>query len=194
LKPDKIKTEFELVQDLRRGVYDAFDELFNEYCSTIFHFAVSILKSKEEAEEVVQNTFLIVWEKRQSIDYRQSFKSFIFTIAHNITIDTFRRKIKEKKYRDHVLINASIFYDQEEFHISNDLLRNVERIIEELPDRRREIFKLRKEKGFSYKKIADELDISVKTVENSINLAVKYIKSRINKGSLIILFLISLFL
>ncbi|HBE41643.1 MAG TPA: hypothetical protein DDW27_10655 [Bacteroidales bacterium] len=194
MNQNKIKTDSELVQDLNQGFTSAFDELYLRYGKAVFHFAFSILKLKEEAEEVMQNTFLIIWEKRKSINHRQLFKSFLFTIAYNITIDTFRRKLKEKQYREHVLINASIFYDQEKFHVSNDMLCNLESVIEELPDRRREIFKLRKEKGLSYKDIADELNISIKTVENSINLAVRYIKRRVNKEFLLIIFLTSLFL
>ena len=190
----KIGKESRLIQDLNQGLTSAFDELFEKYSSIIFHFALSILKSKEDAEEIVQNTFLALWEKRQSVDHKQPFKPFIFTIAYNSTIDTFRRKAKEKKYRDYFLVNASIFYDQEEFQLSSDLLYNLDRIIDELPERRKQIFKLRKEKGLSHKEIADELSISTKTIENSINLAVKYIKSQINKGALSLLSLAYLFL
>lgn len=180
MKTNKIKTESELVKELNQGFPTAFDELFNNYYNKIFHFAISILKSKEEAEEAVQNTFFTVWEKRRSIDPDQPFKSFLFTVAYNIIMNIFRVRVKEKRYREYVLINASIFYDPEQILVSNDLLNHLDNIIEELPIRRREIFTLRQKEGLSYKEIALELNISVKTVENNINLAVKYIKGRIN--------------
>lgn len=181
------KTESELVKELNQGSGIAFNWLFNIYSNKIFHFAVSILKSKEEAEEVVQNTFLIIWDKRHTIDSNQSFKSFIFSIAYNVTMDVFRIKIKEKKYRDHVLLSATTLFDPEKSFASDDLYQSLVNIVEELPERRREIFKLRQLEGQSYKEISGRLNISVKTVENNINLAVRYIKGKLNKDIIIII-------
>ncbi len=194
MKAKIIRTDSELVQELSQSFSGAFDELFNSYALKIFCFAKSILKSKEEAEEVVQNTFLIVWEKRQIIDHNQSFKSFLFSVAYNVTMDRFRLRIRDRKYRDYVLMNAISFYDGEQLLVSKDLFHNVENIVEELPPRRREIFTLRQIKGLSYKEISKELNISVKTVENNINLAIKYIKGRISKNFILILPGISFFL
>ena len=183
----QVKTETELIKELKDGSASAYDELFNTFGNRVYKFAFSILKSKEDSEEVVQDTFYKIWEKRQTIDPEQSFKSFLFTIAYNNIITKFREKAKEKKYREYFMTNASDHYDQEQTILSDDLQNHVQKIIDKLPPRRKQIFILRKENNLTYKEIAGKLGISSKTVENNINLAIKYIKSQIGKDSLLIL-------
>lgn len=190
----KLKTETELVKELKDGFTSAYDELFNTYGNRVYKFAFSILKSREDSEEIVQDTFFKIWEKRRTIDHEQSFKSFLFTIAYNNIMTKFREKAKEKKYREYFITNASDHYDQEESILFDDIQNQVQKIIDRLPPRRKQIFILRKENNLTYKEIAGKLGISSKTVENNINLAIKYIKTQIGKDSLIILLYISLFL
>lgn len=190
----KVKTETELVKELKDGFTSAYDELFNTYGNRVYKFAFSILKSREDSEEIVQDTFFKIWEKRRTIDHEQSFKSFLFTIAYNNIMTKFREKAKEKKYREYFITNASDHYDQEESILFDDIQNQVQKIIDRLPPRRKQIFILRKENNLTYKEIAGKLGISSKTVENNINLAIKYIKTQIGKDSLIILLYISLFL
>lgn len=183
----KYKDESELVKDLVLGSAVGFDELFRKYAPQIHLFARSMLKSNEEAEEVVQNTFLRLWHKRGCIDSSQSFKSFLFSIAYNITMDVFRVKMRDKKYRDYVLMTSTSFYDPEQSFFLKELYQNLDNLVEELPEKRKEIFRLRQGKGLSYKEISEQLDVPVKTVENNINLAIKYIKDHLPKDSFIIL-------
>lgn len=189
-----MKTETELVKELKDGFTSAYDELFNTYGNRVYKFAFSILKSREDSEEIVQDTFFKIWEKRRTIDHEQSFKSFLFTIAYNNIMTKFREKAKEKKYREYFITNASDHYDQEGSILFDDIQNQVQKIIDRLPPRRKQIFILRKENNLTYKEIAGKLGISSKTVENNINLAIKYIKTQIGKDSLIILLYISLFL
>ena len=189
-----MKTETELVKDLKDGFTSAYDELFNTYGKRVYKFAISFLKSREDSEEIVQDTFFKIWEKRQTIDQELSFKSFLFTIAYNNIMTKFREKVKENKYREYLLKNASDNYDLEQIILFDDLQNQVQKIIDKLPPRRKQIFILRKENNLTYKEIAEKLDISSKTVENNINLAIKYIKTHIGKDSLIILLCTFLFL
>jgi RNA polymerase sigma-70 factor (ECF subfamily) len=189
-----MKTEREIVEDVKDGMANAFDQLYQAYCDKLFRFAFSILKSKEDAEEVVQNTFFKIWEKRISIDSNLAFKSFLFTVAYRITIDLLRDRLNEKKHREYILNKASSNYNLEEAIEYGDLLEQVQKIVLELPPRKNEIYQLSRVNHFTYSEIAEKLNISVKTVENSINYSMNFIKTRLGKDSLIVLLYAALFL
>lgn len=189
-----MRTEREIVEDVKDGMASAFDKLYEAYCDRLFRFAFSILKSKEDAEEVVQNTFFKIWEKRKYIDSNHTFKAFLFTIAYHITIDLLRERLKEKKYREIILEKATSNYNLEEAIEYGDLLEQVQKIVIDLPPRKNEIYQLSRINHLSYSEIAEKLNISVKTVENSINYSMNFIKKRLGSDSLIILLYATLFL
>ena len=190
----KMKTEREIVEDVKDGLGSAFDMLYEAYCDRLFRFAFSILKSKEDAEEVVQNTFFKIWEKRKSLDSNLAFKSFLFTVAYRITIDLLRERLNEKKHREFILNKATSNYNLEEAIEYGDLLEQVQKIAMELPPRKNEIYKLSRVNHLTYSEIAEKLNISVKTVENSINYSMNFIKNRLGKDSLLVLLYAALFL
>ncbi len=189
-----MRTEREIVEDFKEGMASAFDQLYEAYCLRLYCFAFYILKSKEDAEEVVQNTFLKIWEKRKSIDSQYTFKSFLFTVAYHVSVDLLRERLKEKKYREIILSKSTVNYNLEEVIEFGDLLEHVELIVKELPPRKHEIYQLSRVNHLSYNEIAEKLNISVKTVENSINYSMNFIKSRLGKDSMIILLYAALFI
>jgi len=190
---DKKMTEAELISNVKAGMTSAFDTLFGIYSLKIYYFAFSILKSKEDAEDVVQYTFFKVWEKRESINHNLVFKSFLFTIAYNVSIDMLRIRLKEKGHRERISIHASSNYNLEERIEFGDLLVRVNQIAEKLPPRKREIYQLSRVHNLSYNEIAVKLNISVKTVENGIGYSLKYIKTHLGNDPVLGLLLAWLF-
>jgi len=189
-----MKTEKEIVEDVKEGMASAFDKLYEAYCHKLYLFAYSILKSREDAEEIVQNTFFKIWEKRKSIDSNHAFKSFLFTVAYNMTVDLLRERLKERKYREIILDKATSNYNLEEVIEFGDLLEQVQKIVIELPPRKNEIYQLSRVNHLSYNEIAEKLNISVKTVENSINFSMNFIKKRLGNDSLVVLLFAALYL
>jgi len=184
-----MKTEAELISSVKAGITSAFDTLFGMYGHKIYSFAFSILKSKEDAEDVVQHTFFKVWEKRESINGNLVFKSFLFTIAYNVSIDILRIRLKEKVHRDSIVVQATSNYNLEERIEFGDLLVRVNQIAEKLPPRKREIYQLSRVHNLSYSEIAEKLNISVKTVENGIGYSLKYIKTQLGNDPVLVLLL-----
>ena len=189
-----MKTEREIVEDVKKGMATAFDNLYGLYSHKLYLFALSILKSREDAEEIVQNTFFKIWDKRQSIDSNLTFKSFLFTVAYNMTVDLLRERLKERKYREIILDKATSNYNLEEAIEFGDLLEQVQKIALELPSRKKEIYQLSRINHLSYNEIAEKLSISVKTVENSINFSMNFIKKRLGKDSLLVMLYVALYL
>ena len=91
--------EFELVNKLAGGDFNAFDALFKLYNKRLYHFVTPLLKSNEDAEDVVQEVFVRIWDNRDNIKTGHSFKSFLFTIAYNIIVDHLRRRMVDVKFR-----------------------------------------------------------------------------------------------
>lgn len=129
--------DYNEVKDLKRGNLKAFDNLFNKYSSRLYNFSLKYLKSVEESEEVVQEVFLYIWEKREGLKPDQSFNAYIFTIAYNIIKKYFIKKSRDNAYKD------DLIYDllKQENNLDREidykfLLQKVEEIIESLPPRR----------------------------------------------------------
>jgi RNA polymerase sigma-70 factor (ECF subfamily) len=187
-------TDQNLVAELIKGKVVAFDNLYERYSERLYVFALMLLKDKEDSRDVVQETFLKLWQKRNELNESKSFKSFVFTISYNIIIDRFRKRTNDQKfmacYRQHFNFETSSAVNDSDFNLIN---QQVIDIIEKLPLRRKEIFKLSREKGLTYSEIANELNISVKTVETQIGLALKYIRAEIDDKNLMIILFVTLF-
>lgn len=173
------------VSNLKQGDSEAFDDLFKKYSQRLYSFSLKYLKSEEEAEEVVQEVFLYIWEKRDGLKPDQSFNSYIFAIAYNIIRKYFIRKNRENAYKDeqlYIFLNDGNNLDQ--IIDYRFLLEKVESIINLLPARRKEIFIKRKYEGLAIKQIADDLGISPNTVENQLASAQKQIQKELQKDKL----------
>ena len=152
-----MRTEKELVEEVKDNKAGAFDELYRTYSLRLYRFALSILKSGDDAEEVVQNTFFKIWEQRERMQSSQALKPYIFTIAYHIMIDLMRVKLKEKKYRAAILEKASTNYNIEESIEFGDLLDRINSIVKDLPPRKYEIYQLSRVNNLSHNEIAEKL-------------------------------------
>lgn len=166
-----------LLSELKKHNELAFRKLYDYYYQDIYRYSLSILKSKDFAEENVQEVFLKVWLHRENINLNKSFKSFIFTIARNQAFN-----FLSKATNDAVLKEA-IFYESQKSHDSVDyLLRESDckkmkkEAINKLPPKRKQIFKMSRKKGMTYEEISQELGISVNTVKNQMSKALETLR------------------
>ncbi|TKG95578.1 RNA polymerase sigma-70 factor [Puteibacter caeruleilacunae] len=182
--------EIALLEGVRRGDTRAFDKLYNIYSSKLYAFSLKILKSSGLAEEVVQDVFFKVWDKRNQIRTDLSFQSYLFTIAYNLIRDYYKEKHRKEQHMQQVAIEVCdsematgkrLNYQQ--------IMSAIELLIKELPEKRKEIFLLSKKHGFTNAEIASELAISEQTVKNQLVSALKYIRAKINEHSINDLFL-----
>lgn len=184
--------ESKLIKSLKKGNLLAFNTLYKEYSPRLYGFALGYLKSKEEAEELVQEVFTKIWERRADLKENLSFKSFLFTIAFNIIRKHFRTKAYLSEY-----FRSDLFDDQDlntSREINYDLLyQYLTKLVDQLPQRRREIFIKSRFEGLSIKEISEELKISHKTTENQLSEALKFIRANLKEEYLpLVLFFIFL--
>lgn len=175
-----VPDEKTLVKQLSKGNLLAFNALFKSYGIKLYHFAYRYLKSKEESEELVQEVFTLVWEKRADLKENLSFKSFLFTISFNIIKKHFRaRTYLSEYYKSITAIELDMQTSRQITY--NSLYQFVNQLVNKLPDRRKEIFIKSRFEGLSIKEIAKKMGISHKTVENQLTDALKYIRANLEK-------------
>ena len=169
----------DLLEQLKKDSPFAFQILFDKYSQKIYHFSLSYLKDKEEAEEIVQEVFMKIWSSRDKLVDNPSFESFLFIIAKNAILNTIRKSNCHQAYLNYSKLHPekNILLDEElDF---NELKRAYQKSIEKLPPRRKEIFYLSREKNLSNVDIAKKMGISVKTVENQMTSALAEIKKNL---------------
>ncbi len=186
-------SDIKLVEGLKKSDVSCFDELFEKYSDKIFRFAMHYLKREEEAEEIVQNVFIKVWENRKNLKSELSFKSFIFTIAHNAILKYFRNVAYHQSFvKEQILTTSSESNDESRIEY-NLVLQEVNKLIEELPEKKRIVFIKNKIDGLTSAEIAKELNLSKSTVDNHISEAVKILKNKAGKLSFTLLLFLYLF-
>ena len=190
------KTNRDLLLLLKKGNVIAFDNIYEMYSKRLYGFVLRYVKQKEDAEGIVQEVFIKIWETRNKIDIYLSFDSFIFTIAYNTTINLLRKRINEHKYHERLnsvqqITEADQIIDEIHFKEINTQLQS---LINKLTPRQKEIFQLSRELGLTHEEIAKKLNISVNTVKNHMVTTLAFIKSHIDNGLIANILFISLFL
>lgn len=188
-----MKEEPILVKELSRGNIHAFNTLFRLYGKRLYRFAFGYLKSSEEAEELVQEVFTIIWEKRKDLKEELSFKSFLFTISFNLIRKHFRTRAHLNEYLKSDFINDSDIRTSQDITY-NSLNDYISTLVDKLPERRRMIFIKSRFEGLTIKEIADDMKISHKTVENQLTVALKYIRESLNREGIHTILFFLLFL
>lgn len=162
-------TEEQLIANLRKGRSAALSEIYDLYAQELLVFCYSYTKSKQDAEEVVQDAFLRLWEMRSLIRSDHSLKSLLFRIAKNRVIDLFRSNLKSKIFADYLVFQQSGF-DRESGDMDYDAYRAlVDKVLNKLPPSQREIVRLSDFEGLDNEQIAQKLHLADKTVRNQLS-------------------------
>lgn len=171
--------EKELIQGLQNGNEIAFESIFRSYYVRLCNYAYSLLEDKDESEEVVQNTFLSVWEKHDSIDISVSLKSYLYRAVHNSCLNRIKHVKVKSAHRESVSKEQNYNDDASENLISKELEHQIEIAINSLPPKCAMVFRLSRFENLTYPEIAEQMDISVKTVENQMIKALKLMREEL---------------
>jgi RNA polymerase sigma-70 factor (family 1) len=192
---DELKniTDHDLALLIKSDGKDAFRELFDRYAPRIYKFAFSYLKNRSDAEEIVQNVFMKIWEKRSSIKASENIKAFIFTITTNKIYDFIRRKNIEHTYHDQAILNqGSNENNSWNSIVYKDVQQTISKLSNKLPSQQQRVFNLSKMEGLTNDEIAFKMGISKRTVENDLYRAVLFLKQKFKNEAFIALLLFCL--
>lgn len=170
-------TEIQLVQALTKGDPAAFREIYERYQGMVFLFAFRLTKSKDTADDVVQELFAKIWEQRQSIRIEKNFEGYLRTITRNLIMDFFRKAARSRELQAKLIQNMqSLQQTHVEELIERELRRLHQQAIERLSPQRKKVYLLSREEEMSYDEIASHLGISKHTVRNQIASSIKSIR------------------
>ena len=152
-----------------------FSTQFHTYYRPLCLYALRLLDNTDEAEDVVQDTFAALWEKRDTLQQIASIKSYLYTAVRNNCLMKLRTKKEFDSVEELQLMDE---YTPEEVIARAELEAKLWKMIDELPERQREIFLMAKRDGMAYREIAEETGLSVKTVENHVTRALKSLRQK----------------
>jgi len=174
----------DLIAKLRNGNRAAFKLLFEKYGTRLYLFSMKFLREKEDAEDLLNEVFLKIWENRHTLKTDTSFKSYLFTIAYNNIRQRFLKKNREEKYiqvfAEEYLRDSSTEEDMLDYI---QFVQETNKVIDLLPDRRKEIFNLSYKDELKNYEIAFKLGLSEQFIKNQLSIARKFIITKIKEDN-----------
>lgn len=166
-----------------------FENLFNLHFASLCRFAAGYLSDYTTSEEIVQDVFISLWEKRAEMDPDKPIKTYLFTSVRNRCLNYIR---DNKKFRSQYLdieLELEIPVPEKDLLSEKQVEQRIQQALDKLPEKCREVFELSRFEGLKYQQVADRLDISVKTVEAQMSKALKILREELNDLMWVLLFL-----
>lgn len=174
------------VSKLREGDEKAFSQLFEFFKSKIFNTSKKMNLSSEDAEEIVQEVFLIIWKNRQNLNSELSFNAYLLTILKSLIVKKAKKEAMRVAYEVYAFSTQEIESNETEMQIEYSEFEQISiSEIEKLPKTQKAIFKMKNYDNLHSGEIAEKLGLSKRTVESHIYVATKSIKNKLQKKYLI---------
>jgi len=173
-------TDAELTDLLKSNDKSAFTELYNRYKGLLYIYACKVTKDDDKAEDLIQELFINLWDKRETINFTSSISSYLYSAVRYKFFDL----VDKEKVRADYVQAFQLFLDKGEYLTDNYILEKelsatIEKEISNLPAKMRKVFLLSRKENLSNKEIAERLDISEKTVKNQLSTALKTLKVKL---------------
>ena len=178
----------QIFEAIKRDDQGAYEMVFREYYRPMTAYAFRFLNDLADAESIVQDVFLRLWQKRHEIMIVASLENYLFRSVKNHCINHIEHEKIKTGYQALVLRNEEDRSEYSEFFLEFGLMTKIEAAIASLPEKRQEIFRLAREDGLKYREIADRLNISVKTVETQMTLAMKQLREALKEYKNLVMF------
>ena len=167
---------------LKEGKETAFEMIFRTYYQPLCKYAYSFLNDKDEAEEVVQASFISIWEKRGELSIQTSLKSYLYRMVRNACLNVIKHeKVKQQHAQVQLAGGEPAQESSSQPVLASELEQKIYESMKLLPEQCRLVFQLSRFEGLKYQEIADQLDISVKTVENQVGKALKIMRTQLKE-------------
>lgn len=187
--------EHQLMDTLKAGDITAFEMLFRTYYQPLCNYAYTFVQDRDEAEEIVQSTFLSVWEKKETLEIQTAVKPYLYAMVRNACLNVLKH---EKIKQQHAAIELAVAERSAESVartvMASELETKIYQAMDVLPPQCRTIFKLSRFEELKYAEIAAQLDISIKTVENQMGKALKIMREQLKDYLPILIVLMNGFL
>jgi RNA polymerase sigma-70 factor (ECF subfamily) len=168
---------------IKEGDIQAFERIFRHYYTPLYLYAFSITGHRETSEEIVQETFYIIWKEKENIQILHSVKSYLYKSVKNRSLQYLEHRHVHEQYRANMLSQTDLTTESapDELLELKELEEILKQTLRRLPERCRNIFFMHRMNGQKYKEIAATLSISVKTVEADMTKAYRTLRKEVDK-------------
>lgn len=167
-------------KQMQQGDSEAFEYFFKEYMHSLYSYALGFMKEKEEAEDIVQDVYVYLWNNREKILYTGSVYAYLQRAVKNACINKRQHEAVEQKYRQEVLLTEEEAFDWRDVEAVREMRQRLLDAIERLPERCKQIFMMSCVEGIKYKEIALQMGISENTIKTQVKLAYKKLREDVN--------------
>lgn len=172
-------SDLSVLIQIKEGNIRAFEKLFRQYYEPLCRYAATLTKNMDVSEEIVQELFYTIWKERANLHIFLSFHSYLYRAVRNNALQYLEHVDVQNRYREKI-INESFLQNQHTTPLDNleykELQKQITDLLNNMPERRRHIFRMHRFEGKKYPEIARLLSISVKTVEAEISKALQALK------------------
>jgi len=170
------------LEKLRSGDIQLYEMIFRTHYEPLCNYAFTFVADRDVAEEIVQGTFLYLWEKREAMEIHSSLKSYLYTSVRNRCLNEIKRRKVRQEHINRELLSADTSSESVSEEIAAlELEERIQLAIEKLPEQCRMVFKLSRFEELKYAEIAEHLSISVKTVENHMGKALRIMREQLKE-------------
>ncbi|MEO9893467.1 RNA polymerase sigma-70 factor [Aurantibacter sp.] len=177
------------VEALKKGNKQAFKFLFNAYYNRLVAYIASYNHDKIQSEDIVQQTFINLWDNRHKLNSNKSPKGYLYAIAYNLYIDTIENSKKQEKIISIIWERALRDRIEEDSETQEKRIHKMKEVIKNLPPKCRKIIQMNKVQDIKYNEIATQMGISVKTVESQMRIAFIKIREAFENDNLVLFFI-----
>ena len=178
-KSNQSKIESDIVKRIKKGDVSAFETLFNIYSESLLDYAVTCVKSPQIAEDIVQEVFVNVWKNKSELNPSLKIKAYLFAAVKNQSLKYFRHKKIERQSEDHIASVSEPVKRPDEELGAEEFTAEVQKAVNELPEKCRMIFSMNRYNGLTYTEIAEIQGISINTVKTQMARAFKFLRIRL---------------
>lgn len=182
------------IMALKAGDRAAFASIYHDFAPKLLAFTKKLVSIQEDAEEIVQEVFLKLWERKHFLNPELNFDGYLFRIARNLVYNKARHQVYETAYSKYLVgkgnLNNNFTDNYLDYQELNQLL---EETYTALPPMRKQVFVMSRLEGMSNSEIADQLQTSTSNIENHINKALRDIRKKLTTYKVIYLFIAALF-
>ena len=166
------------IRQLATSQEAVFEKVFKEHFKALHAYAYTILKDEDDAEEIVQNVFFKLWEKREQMNEITSLKAYLYRATHNESLNFLKHTKVKAAYETYA---KSSFKEQDATDALSvkELQTKIDKALNELPEQCRTIFQMSRFEEMKYREIAEQLKLSVKTVENQMGKALRVLREKL---------------
>ncbi len=183
IKP--IHNESEILAKIAEGDASAFCDLFDHYERYVFSFGCKLMRSKEIAEEIVQDIFIKIWEGRRRLREIDNFGGYLNILVRNYSFNLLRQLAHKQKTGAEIILSFSDEDNHTQHTIDyRETVRILEEVLDHLPEQQKTVYSLCHLEGLKYEEAAAKMNISVATVHYHMKLALKNIRNHLIKNGL----------